>query len=75
VTVPIQKFRTLEEMEIAWVSPGTAEHNRSIQAVFGLVSLFVPKRKLPPGVFRYRTIEEADAQRECWERQCARGRS
>ena len=73
--MPIQKFHSLKEMEISWVKPGTAEHSRSIQAVLALVSLFAPKRRLPPGVFRYRTVEEADAQREFWERQTGSDRS
>ena len=69
--MPVQKFRYLKEMEISWVKPGTAEHSRSIQAVLALVSLFAPKRRFPPGVFKYRTVEEADTQRESWERQRA----
>jgi hypothetical protein len=56
-------------MEISWVSPGTPEHSRSIHAVLALVSVFAPKRNLPPGVIKYRSIEEADAQRESWELQ------
>lgn len=67
--MPVQKFRSLDEMEISWVIPGTPEHSRSIRAVLALVSIFAPKRRLPPGVFKYRNIEEADAQRESWERQ------
>jgi len=62
-------------MEISWVMPGTPEHTRSIQAVLALVSLFAPKRTLPLGVFKYRSIEEADAQRESWECQSACNRS
>ena len=67
--MPVQKFRSLEDMEISWVKPGTLEHSRSIRAVIALVSMFAPKRRLPPGVFKYRSVQEADAQRESWERQ------
>lgn len=69
--MPIRKFRSLEEMEVSWLRPGTPEHSRSIQAVLALVSMFAPKRRLPPGVFKYRSVQEADAQREFWERQKA----
>ncbi len=64
----VQKFRSLEETEIAWVKPGTPEHSRAIQTVIALVSMFAPKRQFPPGVFRYRSVQ-VDAQRESWERQ------
>ena len=66
--VPVHKYKSLEEMEVPWVEPGTDEHHRSVEAVFRLVSLFAPKRTLPPGVFKYRTVEEADIARERWER-------
>ena len=65
--MPVEKYRSVEEMEESWVTPGTDEH-RSIRAVFELVSLFAPERALPPGVFKYRTVEEADRERERWER-------
>jgi hypothetical protein len=64
--MPIQKFRSLEEMEISWVRPGTPEHSLSIRAVIALVSMF---GRLPHGVFRYRNVQEAGVQRELWERQ------
>jgi len=62
--VPARKFHSLDEMEISWVRPGTAEHSRSIQAVFALLALFVPERRLPPGVTKYKNVEEANAQQE-----------
>jgi hypothetical protein len=67
--MPVQRFRSLEEMEIPLVKPGSPEHSRSIRTVMALVSMFAPKRRLPPGVFKYRSVQEADAQRESWERQ------
>lgn len=69
--MPIEKFRSLQEMEAGWVEPGTPKHTRSIRAVLALVSMFAPKGISPPGVFKYRNVEEADAQRESWERQRA----
>lgn len=65
--MPVQKYRSVEEMEVSWVAPGTDEHHRAVEAVLRLVALFAPKRALPPGVFKYRTVEEANTERERWE--------
>ena len=64
----VQKYRSVEEMEVSWVAPGTEQHHRAVEAVFTLVALFAPRRALPPGVFKYRTVEEANSERERWER-------
>lgn len=66
--VSVRKYRSVEDMmDVTWAEPGTEEHHRSVAAVIRLVSLFAPKRTLPPGVFRYRSVEEAQSERERWE--------
>ena len=67
--MPVKKYRSVEEMEDAsWTAPGTAEHSRAIQRVIELVTFFASKKRLPPGVFKFRSVEEASAQREAWDR-------
>ena len=67
--MPVRKYRSVEEMEERlWHTPGSPEHRRALQRVAEIVSFFVPRRNLPRGVFKFRSIEEASAQREAWER-------
>jgi hypothetical protein len=67
--MPIQKFRSLLEAHKALrVRPGTAEHSRALRSVFWMAARFAPERRPPPGVFKYRSIEEAQAQRKAWAR-------
>jgi hypothetical protein len=66
--MPVRKYRSVEDMSVSWMTPGSDEYRRAVRAVLELVSMFAPKRALPPGVFKYRTVEEADADRERWER-------
>ena len=66
--MPVRKYRSIEEMEdVLWTEPGSPEHGRAIQAVIELVNFFASKKQLPPGVFKFRSIEEASAQREAWD--------
>jgi hypothetical protein len=68
--LPIERFRSLNEMQAApWVEPGTPEHSRSLRTILWMVSWFAPKRDLPRGVFRFRSADEAFAQRVRWEDQ------
>ena len=70
--MPIQKFRSLLEASRALrVRPGTAEHSRALRSVFWMAAQFAPERQLPPGVFKFRSIEEAQAQRKAWARRQA----
>lgn len=64
--MPVQKFRTLEEASRAlwkrWDDPNL------VRAIAGLMGF---SRRLavvqpPPGVRRFRTLEEADAARRAW---------
>jgi hypothetical protein len=67
--MPVRKYRSVEEMEeLSWTEPGTPEHSRAIRTVIELVNFFSAHRRLPPGVFKFRSADEARAQREAWER-------
>ncbi len=62
--MPVRKFRSVEEMEPApWRPPGDPALFRAIAAVweFGDRTL---ARHFPPGVFKYRSIEEMSRAQE-----------
>ncbi|PYV86801.1 MAG: hypothetical protein DMG05_18845 [Acidobacteria bacterium] len=66
--MPIKKFRSLDDIRKALrVEPGTLEHSYALRSVFWMADRFAPKQQLPPGVYKYRSIEEARAQRTTWE--------
>lgn len=70
--MPVRKFRSIEEMsdaDLAWLPQGSPELWRAIRRVWSSAGAMVPWR-LPPGVHRYRNMEEANAQRAEWERAC-----
>lgn len=67
--MPVRKYRSVEDMEDAfWTTPGTPAHRRAVQVVLDGVSFFTGERRLPHGVFRFHSVEEASIQREAWER-------
>ena len=56
--MPVRKFRSVEAMEPApWRRPGDPALFRAIAAVWDFGDRTRPHR-FPPGVFRYRSIEE-----------------
>jgi hypothetical protein len=65
--MPVRKFRTLDEAgRPQRYQPGTEEFSRALRSVFRLAELFAPPQKCPPGVFKFRSIEQAQAQRIAW---------
>ncbi|MBM3227100.1 MAG: hypothetical protein FJZ47_25310 [Candidatus Tectomicrobia bacterium] len=64
--MPIQKFRSLEEAERAlWASPMHTDLLARIEALWSFSMQLVP-RDIPRGVRKFRTLEEANAEREQW---------
>jgi len=62
--MPIRKFRSLSEAgEAERFRPGTAEFSRGLRCVFWMAARFAPSRKAPPGVHKFRSIEEAQARK------------
>ena len=57
--MPIQKFRSIEEMNRAAVRKSTSDFERFLRhcARFWTIA----PRRYPRGVFKYRTIEEVNA--------------
>ena len=67
--MPIQKFRSLADARKALhFRAGTPEHFRAVRSVFWLAARLAPQRSYPPGVYKFRSIEEAQAQRKLWDR-------
>ncbi|MGH9429153.1 MAG: hypothetical protein ACRD2L_22960 [Terriglobia bacterium] len=65
--MPVQKFRSVEEMpESRRVQPGSPEHLQRFRAVLLAAQLLASG--FPPGVFKYPSIEAANADREGWVR-------
>jgi hypothetical protein len=62
--MPIHKFHTLvEASRFQKFEPGKEEFRRSLRSVFYLAARFAPSLKFTPGVTKFRSIEEAQAQR------------
>lgn len=65
--MPVIKFRSIEEMEgNSWLDIGDPRLPDTIRSVWHFASRTAPIR-YPPGIYRHRTIEDAQAQREAWE--------
>jgi hypothetical protein len=68
--MPIRKFRDVSEMEgNTWLTPGSPELFRAIRAVWDFADRTAPV-SFPRGVYKHRSIEEAQKLREQWEADC-----
>ena len=72
--MPFKKLRSLQEAEEAvWREPGDPGLWQAVRGVWKLSTrLFA--RQFPPGVYKHRSIEDANRQREAWESAAIRGR-
>lgn len=65
--MPVRKFRHVSEMESTlWYDRGDPALQRAIAGVWDFAARVCPLR-FPRGVHKYRSIEEANADRERWE--------
>jgi hypothetical protein len=65
--MPVRKFRSLQEMEDSlWRNPGDPGLWAAIAAVWGFAARTCPRR-FTPGVYRHRSVEDAERQRDAWE--------
>lgn len=62
----VKKFRDISEMTSPRHEPGTRELYEVIRHVWGLADRICPQR-FPSGVFKHRSIEDAEALRKRWE--------
>jgi hypothetical protein len=66
--VPIRKFRDVSEMEgNTWHEPGSPELFQAIRATWDFAHQTL-RPYFPPGVYKHRSIEDAEALRATWER-------
>ena len=66
--MPVRKFRGVEEMEgNTWREPGDQELFRAIRATWEFAQRTL-RPHFPPGVYKHRSIEDAEKLREEWER-------
>ena len=67
--MPVRKYRSLEEaVTPVRLLPGSAEFSRALRAVFWMAGRFAPPAGIPPGVHKFRSIEEAQARKRSWAR-------
>jgi len=66
--MPVTKFRTLDEASRAlWLKPGTPELARAVAWVWAFSASLAGNPVYPRGVRKFRTIEDANADRNRWE--------
>jgi hypothetical protein len=66
--MPVRKYRHVGEMDRnSWYQRGDPRLFRAIEAVWKLGQTLA-RPSFPPGVYRFRSIDEADEQRVRWER-------
>ena len=70
--MPVRKFRSIEDMPPPWHDSSDPDNLRRVAGLAGFLRLAdagVPVRaRLAPGVYRFRTIQEANAARGDWYR-------
>ena len=63
----VRKFRGVEQMEEAsWYSPGDPRLWKAMASVWDFGARVTAPR-FPPGVYKHRTIEDLNRQREAWD--------
>ena len=61
--MPIQKFGSLNEAgKPRRLRPGTSEYSSALRSVLWIAAQLAPPCPFPPGVYKHRSIEEAQAQ-------------
>jgi len=66
--MPVWKYRGVEEMPEAWAMKSGLPLGPRIRAVLSLGPIAGPLR-MPRGVHRFHSIEEANADRDQWEQE------
>jgi hypothetical protein len=65
--MPVRKFRSLREMEDAlWRGSGDPSLPDAIARVWDFADR-ISRRTFPPGVYKHRSIDEAQRLRDIWE--------
>jgi len=65
--MPVRKLTEPEQAEeLCWLEPGDPRLARRIAAVWQLSRRLAPRR-FPPGVYRHRSVEEANRLADEWD--------
>lgn len=65
--MPVKKFRDVSEMKNPVHRVGSVELLAALRSVWGLAEKICPLR-FPPGVYKHRSVEDADLLRKQWQR-------
>jgi hypothetical protein len=66
--MPVSRFRTFDEARRAlWMKPGSPELARTVAWVWAFAWELAGRPVQPRGLKKFRTIQEANADRERWE--------
>jgi hypothetical protein len=65
--MPVQKFNSISEIgKRIKFNPGTPEFRNALRSVFWMAQRLAPPQNLPPGVHKFRDIEQAQKQKRAW---------
>jgi hypothetical protein len=71
--MPVYRFRTLEDARRAlWLKPGDPRLERITEWVWALAAELMGPHPPPRGLKKFRTLEEANADRKHWEAERSR---
>jgi hypothetical protein len=66
--MPVEKYRSIDDMPgETWHAPGEPELYRALTSLWTASRRLRPRR-FPRGVFRHRSIDDMNHQREQWDR-------
>ena len=69
--MPVWKFRSVEETpDLPWRRPGDPALYRALASLWKTSRRLCPRR-FPPGVYRHRSIEDMNRQRDQWDAEFA----
>ncbi len=67
--MPVRKFRSVQAMnQPVWRTPGDPALFRAIEVLW-TAGMRTQGRRFPPGVHKYRSVEELDAQVQRWQQE------
>ena len=67
--MPVRKFRSVQAMnQPVWRTPGDPALFRAIEGLW-TAGMRTQGRRFPPGVHKYRSVEELDAQVQRWQQE------
>jgi hypothetical protein len=66
--MPVRKYRSVEEMPEAAVGVPRDPENLKRACELSTAAVRFAPRRFPPGVYRYRSLDQAWEQRQAWER-------